>query len=190
MKKIMFTIAAILAASVVQAASVSWTLSAKNSVMLPGGAAAEGTTVFLVNASATTYSTLTSGLADGSVTAANIASQGAYLGSGKTGTGKSAGKIATTATANDSLTAGQNYNLAYVVFSGDQYYLSGAKAASAWDGETYLESLAQKASWDATAYSADNWKTPSGSSGDVPEPTSSLLLLMGGAMLALRRKQK
>ena len=26
--------------------------------------------------------------------------------------------------------------------------------------------------------------------GDVPEPTSGLLLLVGGAMLALRRKQK
>ena len=29
-----------------------------------------------------------------------------------------------------------------------------------------------------------------GSGGDVPEPTSGLLLLVGGAMLALRRKQK
>ena len=29
-----------------------------------------------------------------------------------------------------------------------------------------------------------------GGSGDVPEPTSGLLLLVGGAMLALRRKQK
>ncbi len=28
------------------------------------------------------------------------------------------------------------------------------------------------------------------SGGDVPEPTSGLLLLVGGAMLALRRKQK
>ena len=31
-----------------------------------------------------------------------------------------------------------------------------------------------------------NWK----SGGDAPEPTSGLLLLIGGAMLALRRKQK
>ena len=38
---------------------------------------------------------------------------------------------------------------------------------------------------------ADNWKGVSGGSQpDVPEPTSALLLLMGGAMLALRRKQK
>ena len=32
--------------------------------------------------------------------------------------------------------------------------------------------------------------TPSSSGGDVPEPTSGLLLLVGAGMLALRRKQK
>ena len=34
------------------------------------------------------------------------------------------------------------------------------------------------------------WVSTSGGGGDVPEPTSGLLLLVGGAMLALRRKQK
>ena len=37
---------------------------------------------------------------------------------------------------------------------------------------------------------ASNWKSYGGGGGDVPEPTSGLLLLIGGAMLALRRKQK
>ena len=36
---------------------------------------------------------------------------------------------------------------------------------------------------------AANWKS-FGKGGGVPEPTSGLLLLVGGAMLALRRKQK
>ncbi len=40
----------------------------------------------------------------------------------------------------------------------------------------------------APTASPAGWAT--GGSGDVPEPTSGLLLLMGGAMLALRRKQK
>ena len=51
---------------------------------------------------------------------------------------------------------------------------------------------------DATAYGASDWSTMTagsgggggGGSGGVPEPTSGLLLLVGGAMLALRRKQK
>ena len=36
---------------------------------------------------------------------------------------------------------------------------------------------------------ASSWATPAGSS-PIPEPTSGLLLVVGGAMLALRRKQK
>ena len=37
---------------------------------------------------------------------------------------------------------------------------------------------------------ATGWNTNGGGSTDVPEPTSGLLLLIGGAMVALRRKQK
>ena len=38
---------------------------------------------------------------------------------------------------------------------------------------------------------ASGWSTSGGGGGEgVPEPTSGLLLLVGGAMLALRRKQK
>ena len=36
-------------------------------------------------------------------------------------------------------------------------------------------------------WSSDGWQT---SGGDIPEPTSGLLLLVGAGMLALRRKQK
>ena len=48
---------------------------------------------------------------------------------------------------------------------------------------------------DATAYGASDWSTMTaggggGGQGGIPEPTSGLLLLVGGAMLALRRKQK
>ena len=47
---------------------------------------------------------------------------------------------------------------------------------------------------DDSGNSSLSWK-PGGvsggsSGGGVPEPTSGLLLLVGGAMLALRRKQK
>ena len=46
---------------------------------------------------------------------------------------------------------------------------------------------------DDSGVSSMTWKpggVAGGSSGGIPEPTSGLLLLVGGAMLALRRKQK
>ena len=41
-----------------------------------------------------------------------------------------------------------------------------------------------------TALANSGTMVKAGGGGDVPEPTSGLLLLVGGAMLALRRKQK
>ena len=52
-------------------------------------------------------------------------------------------------------------------------------------GSTTFALGSQAASQTAT------WGTvPGGSTPDVPEPTSGLLLLVGAGMLALRRKQK
>lgn len=41
----------------------------------------------------------------------------------------------------------------------------------------------------SSSFASASW-TPVGGGGDVPEPTSGLLLLVGGAMLALRRTRK
>lgn len=51
----------------------------------------------------------------------------------------------------------------------------------------YGEGAGGFAAGGAPSASAAGWATPGGG---VPEPTSGLLLLVGGAMLALRRKQK
>ena len=71
------------------------------------------------------------------------------------------------------------------------------------DGTSYEQSIGQVTiaatdnsgadtfSWAAKNYGGSGWtaKTdPVGPGGDTPEPTSGLLLLVGGAMLALRRK--
>ena len=40
-----------------------------------------------------------------------------------------------------------------------------------------------------TAFQASDWQTMEASSGGTPEPTSGLLLLIGGSLLALRRKR-
>ena len=73
-------------------------------------------------------------------------------------------------------TADATYAYVTTVKSGSTTALGGSGQIN-WDIE------------DATASYA-NWTSLSGGSGgDVPEPTSGLLLLVGGAMLALRRRR-
>ena len=74
------------------------------------------------------------------------------------------------------------------------YYLTDVKSFNTFSG---TESQQVKWGSQSTASQAAgawaNVKTSGGggtSGGDAPEPTSGLLLLVGGAMLALRRKQK
>ena len=54
----------------------------------------------------------------------------------------------------------------------------------------YGDNASGFATGGAPTASPAGWATGSGGGGDIPEPTSGLLLLVGGAMLALRRKQK
>ena len=55
-------------------------------------------------------------------------------------------------------------------------------------GVVYTPPATSPGTFEATAAAFTKSGTAGG--GDVPEPTSGLLLLVGGAMLALRRKQK
>lgn len=186
MKKLITCASAIVIAIAAQAASVDWSLNAKNSVMLHDGSAAAEVTVYLLNTGSTTYAKLVADLEAGTVTASTIADQAAYLGSATTGTGKNAGKIASATATSGSLVAGSNYNLAFLIFDkdgdDDYFYLSNVQQASAWQtGTDYSQDLAAVATWDSTTYSSGTWTA-------VPEPTSGLLLLLGMAGLALKRK--
>ena len=101
--------------------------------------------------------------------------------SGGAGGGTTAGGLTATAPA----------QLFFVAISGDNVYQSSAITIDtiAAIGSTEAAFGTQKSATQA----ASAWKTVGGGSsggGDVPEPTSGLLLLVGGAMLALRRKQK
>ena len=80
-------------------------------------------------------------------------------------------------------------------YAGVQYAVAIATYTDATYGDMYIANLAkttynggtQKGSATAIISGAGGWST---ASTDVPEPTSGLLLLVGGAMIALRRKQK
>ena len=185
MKKMIMALAAVAVAAVANAASVDWA-TAKNTITMYDGSVASGVTAYILNADSSAYSTLIAALTDGSATAENIATFDAYVGSGNTGSGKKAGLATGTASSSD-FAAGNTYNLVYVIFdkdgAQDYFYTSSVAAGKAWvtaDEQT----LATSAEW-ATDSAAGTWTAVQ----SVPEPTSGLLLLLGMAGLALKRKR-
>ena len=74
------------------------------------------------------------------------------------------------------------------VTDSSNFYLTDVKSLTTYGGTS--TSSVKFGSQKTNSQSSANWSSASGGSGDIPEPTSALLLLMGGAMLALRRKQK
>ena len=105
-------------------------------------------------------------------------------------TSNTKGYVAAHEVSNSKFTAGNTYNLALVVMKGDDYVISGAQSFTAY---TTGVDEASEASFVGAQGSApiSAWGPKSGSGGgDIPEPTSGLLLLVGAGMLALRRKQK
>ena len=66
--------------------------------------------------------------------------------------------------------------------------VSGSVTTELMGGTTI--GAAAPTTWSVSGITKTAQSGGGGGSGDVPEPTSGLLLLVGGAMLALRRKQK
>ena len=92
------------------------------------------------------------------------------------------GVVAATTFSNDAFTAGQSYDFYFVIENGASTFTSAVKAVSAQADATANIAFGNMAT---QTQNAANW-----ASADVPEPTSGLLLLLGVAGLALRRKQK
>ncbi len=92
------------------------------------------------------------------------------------------GVVAATTFSSDSFTAGVNYDFYFVIDDGSSTFTSATKSVLAQADATANVAFGNMTS---QTQNAANW-----SSADVPEPTSGLLLLLGVAGLALRRKQK
>ena len=176
MKKLMIVLAAIAMACATQAASVSWKLTT-------GGTAYAGMNVYAFTAA--DLSGTTALAACQSKTASDWTT---FFGKGdkgvNTGTGNRAGSAGETAdiAANDPLT--------FVIVDGEiaegsNYYVFNSTAIPT--GNVY-EPPATGTQWQPKA--SDLTLAGSGKfTSDIPEPTSGLLLLVGGAMLALRRRR-
>ena len=195
MKKLMIAFAVVAAAALSQAAMVDWSFNSKNTIKKYSGADGASITVYLLDTAGSGYAATVAGLANGSVTSANIASQGSYLTSGVTGaSGAKVGKASGQATV---ASPGADYSLVFVYFdsaaSKDYYYLSSAATGKSYDGSAEYPT-GTTAIWMSSDYNTANWHevasapTPPPTPG-VPEPTSGLLMLLGMAGLALRRKR-
>ena len=183
MKKISVLLLAVCAAVFAQAASIDWSVGATKSNKIYGP---DGTTVFGKTAGDAAYLILAE-YADGikDALAAGTFSAGTEGVVGQAAGFNSYGGV-TTSTATSSLMAANTdyaFSVLFVNADASQYVMTTPATKTTSDADTVREG-----SFSYADIKSVGWQSSGG--GDVPEPTSGLLLLVGGAMLALRRKQK
>ena len=139
MKKLIVLAAAATMAVCAQAATISWALTSKDTFKLQNGDSAKGIDVYILNTAGSDYSTLISGIADGSKKAADVSGSASFVATAKTGTSNAqAGKIGSTTSFNESTVTGagkgETYSLAFLVFDSagedSYYYLSSTQSAT------------------------------------------------------------
>ena len=186
MKKLVMFIAVAVATVGVQAATMSWSLT---NVIGPSGDIAPVGTLVALYAAGTTYdhAAAKTGTLTPTYTSTAVAS-------GTTGATRAG------ATGLGSYNAGDTASFYAVVYDStsiagaSNYVISDVMSATVGSNGANI-SLAfgnMKGTTTANRFLTglnNGWTSASGG-GDIPEPTSALLLLVGGAMLALRRKQK
>ena len=190
MKKLMFMLGVIAMAVGVQAATVSWKY--QSTYLRIGDTTntkvTDGTLAYLITTAFSQADAVEAFAANGSsadvLTAAGSA---LYSGTGST----ASGKIDTT----DSTGASANVTAYFVVFNGDNMFVSSAVEAevdplnSAASTITFSDAAAISKALPrdaADGFVSAGWYNKSAS---IPEPTSGLLMLVGLGALALRRRR-
>lgn len=181
MKKLIIGLFAAIVAVGAQAAAFQW--STTGTIYGPTGASVASTggfTAYLFDTGTVTQSALVTALRDGgSIT--DYTALSSY-------TTDSAAKVATTAFTAD-YSSGTSVTAYFAIVQDDYVYISGAKSGTAQDVGTTTFNMGSQSTnsgnvFDSTtAYSSAGWYQT------VPEPTSGLLMLLGMAGLALKRKR-
>ena len=185
----MFMLGAILAASVMQASTVSWSMSQVYSYGTDGSSTSQRATGYIA------YLMVGDGSGMTALAGSEVADIKSYVGANNTYGGSattSAGAITVTAYGSYSGTSPMSaYAVVFDAASIDDashFYVTAADTLLIPDsGDASLAFGKQKTGTTNTA----NWYAigSSGGGSDIPEPTSGLLLVLGGAMLALRRRR-
>ena len=190
MKKLMIMLGAVAAAIGVQAASIDWSVANNGWVLDSGSKASSGFTVYLINGS-TALETIAAAI--DSKTGAFDADQTWVYGSAATDNNK--GRVSELTTTTDKLVRGTDYDFSVLLIDagatgGPKYMVSAISTSSAYkvgDDEAAsisfgTSALGANALTYAAGTAANGWAA-------VPEPTSGLLMLLGMAGLALRRRR-
>ena len=181
MKKLIMFIAVAALAMVGYSAEITWGAGNNWIKDKNGNNLAKDTEVMLIMAS--DASAVSSALAAGNSISSYV------LDTAKTSNTK--GAIASHEVSNaDKFIAGNSYDLAALIMIGDDYVISGSQSFTAYTAGVDEASAASFVTNQGSNPTSAWGPKSGGGGGDIPEPTSGLLLLVGAGMLALRRKQK
>ena len=191
MNKIMFTVVAAMAAFVTQAAAVNWTA---NNVYAGDGTTnmGSGYVGYLFLADQLTADDAKAAITGGkwdTISSKALAEQVANT------KGKYTGALNDSVVADSYVGTDQSgYAIIFNAGSVDKatsFYVTDAKTMTVGNVGATMYALGTQAATQTATWSKVGGVTPPGPvTPDVPEPTSGLLLVLGGAALALRRKQK
>ena len=192
MKKLMLAMAIVCATAMTQAATTKWTATTgSNAIYLPGS-----TTSILSSGTAYLFCLST---VDGAESLTTY-SQSDIVTEFKSGTDISTldyqrsltisdGKIASTSFTSEDFATGKLTKFFFAVVDGDNIYISGTAQRTSNATTPQALSFNPTAASQAALKDINDGYSASGWYGVVPEPTSGLLMLLGVAGLALRRKR-
>ena len=177
MKKMVIMAYAALVGLAVNAASINWSFSWATDAN--GDDIAAGSTAYLVSVADYSQADAAAALDAGTFDTSKVTDTAAV--SVDEDSGAHVAKVVSS-----SLTGSQSF---YAIIKTDDFYAMTSTLDVTMKnlGDTVVGFMELS---DEEGNSSLTWKPAGGGGGDVPEPTSGLLLLVGGAMLALRRKQK
>lgn len=179
MKKLIMAVAIVCAAVAAQAAAFSWATSKSGKIYAAGSTTdLVAGTAYLFETTTMSQTALLNAFVDGSIDMSGASVSSATVASGA---------ISTTEFAWGETGKTGNFYMAMIV--DDNLYIGNTYEGLGQASATTKISISEKATSQLAAMDASNGYTKGGWYQSVPEPTSGLLLLLGMAGLALKRKQ-